>query len=48
MSIYKEKFSGVFPAVLTPINKDLSCNYDELANHINELINAGCKGGRKE
>lgn len=44
MSIYKEKFSGVFPAVLTPINKDLSCNYDELANHINELINAGCKG----
>ena len=43
-NFYKVKFSGVFPAVLTPLNSDLTCNYEELFMHINDLLNAGCRG----
>jgi 4-hydroxy-tetrahydrodipicolinate synthase len=39
-----DKFSGVFPAILTPINDDLTCNHDELVKHIKDLMGSGCKG----
>lgn len=37
-------FSGVYAAACTPMHSDLSCNYDELARHCNDLMNRGCKG----
>ncbi len=36
--------SGVWPALLTPLNADLSINIDSFANHSKALLDAGCAG----
>lgn len=35
---------GVYAASLTPMHEDLSCNYQELAKHCQDLIDRGCQG----
>lgn len=35
---------GVYAAALTPMHKDYSCNYEELAKHCQDLMKRGCKG----
>ncbi|MBY0529882.1 MAG: dihydrodipicolinate synthase family protein [Rhabdochlamydiaceae bacterium] len=35
---------GVYAASLTPLNADLSCNYEELFSHCLDLIQRGCSG----
>lgn len=37
-------FSGVYAASATPLRPDLSCDYEELANHYQNLIARGCSG----
>ena len=37
-------FSGIFPALLMPLNSDYSCNVDALVEHINDMLDNGCKG----
>lgn len=39
-----EKFTGIYAASLTPLNGDLSCDYDAYADHCKELIGQGCSG----
>lgn len=36
--------SGVWPALLTPLNADLSINIDSFASHSKSLLDAGCAG----
>ena len=40
----KAAFSGVWPALLTPLNADLSIDHNRLAAHCNNLLASGCKG----
>ncbi len=35
---------GVWPALLTPLNADLSINIDSFASHAKSLLDAGCMG----
>ncbi len=35
---------GIYAAALTPLNADLSCNSQELAEHCLDLLQRGCKG----
>ena len=39
-----EIYSGMFPALLIPMNPDYSVDTDALVDHINDLFNNGCKG----
>ncbi len=36
--------SGVWPALLTPLNADLSIDIDSFANHVKALLGKGCTG----
>jgi dihydrodipicolinate synthase/N-acetylneuraminate lyase len=38
-------YSGMFPALLIPMNPDYSVDIDALVEHINYLCKNGCKGG---
>jgi 1-pyrroline-4-hydroxy-2-carboxylate deaminase len=40
----KIEWQGVFPAITTPFNEDLSIDYGFLAEHCKWLVNSGCKG----
>jgi 4-hydroxy-tetrahydrodipicolinate synthase len=40
----RKDWAGVFPAMTTPFNADLSVDYDALSAHAQWLIEAGCKG----
>ncbi len=37
-------FSGIWPALLTPLNADLSIDIPAFARHANALLTAGCSG----
>jgi 4-hydroxy-tetrahydrodipicolinate synthase len=37
-------FSGLFAATLIPMRADLTCDYQELADHCNDLMERGCSG----
>jgi len=37
-------WAGVFPAITTPFNADLSVDHDALAAHVQWLIASGCRG----
>jgi 4-hydroxy-tetrahydrodipicolinate synthase len=38
------KLKGIWPALLTPLNEDLSIDIDTFANHAKELLRDGCNG----
>jgi len=38
------EWQGVFPAITTPFNEDLSVDHSFLAEHCKWLVNSGCKG----
>jgi 4-hydroxy-tetrahydrodipicolinate synthase len=40
----QQDWQGVFPAVTTPFNPDLSVNYAALRRHVSWLLDCGCKG----
>jgi len=40
----KIEWQGVFPAITTPFNEDLSVDHGFLADHCKWLVNSGCKG----
>jgi 4-hydroxy-tetrahydrodipicolinate synthase len=40
----KAAFRGIWPALLTPLNADLSINHGRLAAHCNTLVASGCSG----
>ena len=40
----KEQWTGVFPAVTTPFNSDLTIDHDFLRRHVSWLIDHGCTG----
>jgi 4-hydroxy-tetrahydrodipicolinate synthase len=40
----KAAFRGIWPALLTPLNADLSIDHGRLAAHCKNLLNSGCKG----
>lgn len=40
----KIEWQGVFPAITTPFNQDLSIDHGFLANHCKWLVSSGCKG----
>src|SRR6185437_1521384 len=40
----KIEWQGVFPAITTPFNEDLSVDHGFLAEHCKWLVNNGCKG----
>ena len=40
----KVAFTGIWPALLTPLNADLSINHSRLAAHCKTLLASGCKG----
>jgi hypothetical protein len=40
----KIEWQGVFPAITTPFNEDLSVDHGFLAEHCKWLVNSGCKG----
>ena len=40
----KIEWHGVFPAITTPFNEDLSVDHGFLAEHCKWLVNNGCKG----
>jgi 4-hydroxy-tetrahydrodipicolinate synthase len=37
-------YSGMFPALLIPMNPDYSVDIEALVDHINDMFNNGCKG----
>lgn len=37
-------WQGIFPAVTTPFNPDLSVNYSALRGHVSWLLDSGCSG----
>ncbi len=39
-----QQFKGVYAASLTPLNADLTCDYDTYADHCKDLIAQGCSG----
>ena len=40
----KVAFTGIWPALLTPLNADLSIDHSRLAAHCKTLLASGCKG----
>jgi 4-hydroxy-tetrahydrodipicolinate synthase len=40
----KTAFSGIWPALLTPLNADLSIDHSRLAAHCKHLLASGCNG----
>jgi 1-pyrroline-4-hydroxy-2-carboxylate deaminase len=40
----KAQWAGVFPAITTPFNKDLTVDHDFLARHVTWLVDHGCTG----
>lgn len=38
------KFEGIYPASLTPMHADYSCNEEELGRHCQDLLQRGCSG----
>lgn len=40
----KEQWTGVFPAVTTPFNSDLTIDHDFLRRHVSWLVDHGCSG----
>ena len=40
----KQAFRGIWPALLTPLNADLSIDHTRLAAHCKHLLASGCKG----
>ena len=38
------KWQGVFPAITTPFEPDLSIDHDSLKKHVGAMIDAGCRG----
>ena len=40
----KVAFTGIWPALLTPLNADLSIDHSRLAAHCKKLLASGCKG----
>src|ERR1700724_1791070 len=38
------KWQGVFPAITTPFEPDLSIDHDSLKKHVGVMIDAGCRG----
>lgn len=40
----KRDWTGVFPAITTPFNDDLSVDHDSIAEHVGWLMENGCKG----
>ncbi len=38
------QFKGIYAASLTPLNGDLTCDYDAFADHCKDLIAQGCSG----
>ena len=40
----KVAFTGIWPALLTPLNADLSVDHSRLAAHCNKLLTSGCNG----
>jgi 4-hydroxy-tetrahydrodipicolinate synthase len=40
----KEAFRGIWPALLTPLNADLSIDHGRLATHCKTLLTSGCNG----
>ena len=40
----KVAFTGIWPALLTPLNADLSIDHSRLAAHCKNLLASGCKG----
>jgi 4-hydroxy-tetrahydrodipicolinate synthase len=38
------KLEGIWPALLTPLNDDLSIDIDTFANHAKNLLKSGCRG----
>ena len=40
----ENRLRGVFAAVLTPMNDDLSCDTDLLGRHCLRLLDEGCEG----
>ncbi|MGD0127044.1 MAG: dihydrodipicolinate synthase family protein [Terriglobia bacterium] len=40
----QQDWQGVFPAVTTPFNPDLSVNYAALRRHVSWLLDCGCRG----
>ena len=43
-AMQKQDWAGVFPAITTPFNKDLSIDHAALAEHVRWLIDEGCVG----
>ncbi len=44
MTYIKQTHTGIWPALLTPLNSDLSINIPALASHIQHLLVSGCQG----
>ena len=44
MTHTKKEHTGIWPALLTPLNSDLSVNISALASHVQHLLVAGCQG----
>ena len=40
----QNEWSGVFPAITTPFNNDLSIDYQALQDHVSWLVDNGCRG----
>jgi dihydrodipicolinate synthase/N-acetylneuraminate lyase len=40
----KRNWAGVFPAITTPFNSDLSVDHDALGAHVRWMIESGCRG----
>jgi 1-pyrroline-4-hydroxy-2-carboxylate deaminase len=40
----KRDWAGVFPAITTPFNKDLTIDHGALADHVRWMIDSGCVG----
>jgi 1-pyrroline-4-hydroxy-2-carboxylate deaminase len=40
----KAQWAGVFPAITTPFNQDLTVDHEFLARHVSWLVDSGCTG----
>ena len=44
MPMEQSQWSGVIPAITTPLKADFSVDHDALADHVNWLLDSGCTG----
>jgi len=44
VALNRERWNGVFPAITTPFQPDLTIDHDFLARHVAWLIDSGCDG----